>query len=102
MQGMNPPHLVLCPFAKANWHGSPLAVHTSDLNNTSVQHWIVTILLKYEGMDQDMHYHQAIFITLWTMDSRSLVAHAFNSCLILLIRMQTRIELTKELEVLGS
>ena len=99
---MNPPHLVLCPFAKANWHGSPLAVHTSDLNNTSVQHWIVTILLKYEGMDQDMHYHQAIFITLWTMDSRSLVAHAFNNCLILLIRMQTRIELTKELEVLGS
>lgn len=67
MQGMNPPHLVLCPFAKANWHGSPLAVHTSDLNNTSVQHWIVTILLKYEGMDQDMHYHQAIFITLWTI-----------------------------------
>ena len=59
MQGMNPPHLVLlCPFAKANWHESPLAVHTSDLNNTSVQHWIGTILLKYEGMDQDMHYHQ--------------------------------------------
>ena len=104
MQGMNPPPLVLlCPFAKANWHGSPLAVHTSGLNNTYVQHWIGTILLKYEGMDQDMHYHQAIFITLWTIWTQKPGGPCFNNCLILLIRrMLTRIELTKELEVLGS
>ena len=42
-------HLFLfCPFARATWHGSPLAVHTSDLHNTSIQQWIGTILLKHK------------------------------------------------------
>ena len=71
-------HLFLfCPFARATWHGSPLAVHTPDLHNTSIQQWIGTILLKHKKMDQDMmHYLQAVFTTLWTIwTHRNLVVH---------------------------
>lgn len=71
-------HLFLfCPFARATWHGSPLAVHTSDLHNTSIQQWIGAILLKHKKMDQDMmHYLQVALLlfgpfglieTLWSM-----------------------------------
>lgn len=38
-------HLFLhCPFARACWHGSSLAVHTSDLRDLSVQTWICNVL----------------------------------------------------------
>ena len=36
-------HLFLhCLFARARWHGSSLAVHTSDFRDLSVQAWIKT------------------------------------------------------------
>ena len=38
-------HLFLfCPFARATWHGTSLAVHTSDFRNNSIQQWIRRLL----------------------------------------------------------
>ena len=74
----NLPHLMIfCTFAKAVWHDTPLAVHTSDLRNISVQQWLGQILLRHKNLDQDnMKYLQGIFTTLrsiWTY--RNLVVH---------------------------
>lgn len=45
-------HLFLyCPFARVVWHGSSLAVHTSELNNVSIQHWIGTVLQRHKLLD---------------------------------------------------
>lgn len=71
-------HLFLyCPFARATWHGSPLAVHTSNLNDISIQQWVRTILIRHKNMESDsMGYLQAIFTTLWTIwNHRSLVVY---------------------------
>lgn len=64
-------------FARPVWHGSALAIHTSNLNHTSTQEWIGISLLRYKQMDQtSMHCLQAIFSTLWTIWShRNLVIH---------------------------
>ena len=45
-------HLLLfCPFARATWHGTPLAVHTSDLGDVSVQQWLSQLLLKHKKLE---------------------------------------------------
>lgn len=42
-------HLFLfCPFARATWHGTSLAVHTSDLNSYSIQQWIGKLLQQHK------------------------------------------------------
>ena len=62
-------HLFLiCPFAKACWHGSPLAVHTSDLLGISVQQWLKGLIMSHSLDDKVfMEYMQNIFIILWTI-----------------------------------
>lgn len=64
-------HLFLyCSFARAMWHGTTLAVQTSEPRNIFFQDWIrIRIWLnKYKRMDDDsMHYLESIFTTLWTM-----------------------------------
>ena len=62
-------HLFLiCPFARACWHGSPLAVHTSDLLGISMQQWLKGLIMSHSLDDEVfMEYMQKIFITLWTI-----------------------------------
>lgn len=46
-------HLFLyCEFARAIWHGSALNIHTSNLNDISVQGWLSSLLLRYKRMTQ--------------------------------------------------
>ena len=41
-------HLFLhCTFTRACWHGSTLAIHTSDFDNISVQAWLNNIILRF-------------------------------------------------------
>ena len=71
-------HLFLyCSFARAMWHGTTLAVQTSELRNISVQDWFRILLNRFKRMDDDsMHYLQSIFTTLWTMwNHRNRVVH---------------------------
>ena len=35
---------LLCPFARACWHGSSLAVHTTDFSDISVQQWLINLI----------------------------------------------------------
>ena len=44
---------LLCPFTRACWHGSTLAIHYSDFSNIFVQHWLTLLLFKYKvrGID---------------------------------------------------
>ena len=57
---------LLCPFTRACWHGSTLAVHATDFMNLSVQHWLSIILMKFKSRElSSMAYVQAIFTTLW-------------------------------------
>ena len=58
-----------CSFARATWHGTTLAIQTSELRNIfCVQIWIGNLLLSYKGMDSvSMRYLQDMFTTLWTM-----------------------------------
>lgn len=62
-------HLFLhCPFARGCWHGSTLAIHTSDYTNISVQHWLKQLLSIHNLSDSDsMCYLQDIFTILWTV-----------------------------------
>ena len=56
------------PFAKARWHGSTLAVHTSDYTSISIQHWLKQLLSRHNLSDSDsMYYLQDIFTILWTI-----------------------------------
>ena len=65
-------HLFLyCSFARATWHGTTLATHTSELKNISVQNWIGNLLLRHKRMDSvSMRYLHDIFTTLWTVESQ--------------------------------
>ena len=46
-------HLFLYwPFARAIWHGSSLGIHTSELNNVSVQGWVGSLPIRHKRMDQ--------------------------------------------------
>ena len=55
-------HLVLhCPFARACWHGSILAIHTSEFTNISVQHWLKQLLSRNIQSDSDsMNFFQGL------------------------------------------
>ena len=71
-------HLFLhCTFTRACWHGSTLAIHTSDFNNISVQAWLKNIILRLEQLDQErMEYLCSIFTLLWTIwKHRNMVTH---------------------------
>ena len=57
---------LLCPFTRACWHGSTLAVHSSDFNGLSVQKRLSSLLIKFKSREtSSMAYLQAIFTTLW-------------------------------------
>lgn len=62
-------HLFLqCPFARACWHRSTLAIHASDYANISVQQWLNSVLMKHDlKIPDSMVYLQALFTFLWTM-----------------------------------
>lgn len=68
---------LLCPFARACWHGSTLAIHSSDFNNISIQQWLTCLMVKYKRKEENnMAYLQAIFTTLWSMwNHRNKVIH---------------------------
>ncbi|KAL0014559.1 hypothetical protein SO802_001628 [Lithocarpus litseifolius] len=68
---------LLCPFARACWHGLPLAVHTSDLIGISMQQWLRELIVSHNLDDEVfMEYMQNIFITLWTIwTHRNMVVH---------------------------
>ena len=56
---------LLCPFARACWHGSTLAKHASDFSSISIQQWLTFVIVKHKGKDDNtMAYLQAIFTTL--------------------------------------
>ena len=57
-----------CSFARACRHGSPIAIHTSELGVAPVQKWLSNLLIKYNKLEQDMmDYLQAVFTFLWTI-----------------------------------
>ena len=59
---------LLCPFTRAVWHGSTLAIHTSDFTNYSVQYWLKQLILRHDcGDPVAICYLQDVFITLWTI-----------------------------------
>ena len=69
---------LLCPFTRACWHGSALALHSSDFNNTTIQQWLASLLNRYKKKREanSMEYLQAIFTTLWTIwNYRNRVVH---------------------------
>ena len=71
-------HLFLyCSFARAMWHGTTLAIQTSEQRNISVQNWIRNLLNRHERLDEvSMQYLQSIFSALWTLwNHRSMVVH---------------------------
>lgn len=71
-------HMFLhCPFAIACCHGSPLAIHTTNLLHIIVQHWLRNMLASHNlREDVSMEYMQAIFTTLWTIrNHRYMVVH---------------------------
>ncbi|XP_030963645.1 uncharacterized protein LOC115984778 [Quercus lobata] len=71
-------HLLLfCPFTRANWHGTSLAVHTSDFMNCSIQQWLGRLLHIHKALQpESISYLQGIFTTLWTIwTHRNLVVH---------------------------
>lgn len=59
------------------WHGTTLAIQTSELRNISVQNWIRNLLNRHKRLDEvSMQYLQSIFTTLWTLwNHRNRVAH---------------------------
>ena len=57
---------LLCPCTRACWHGSTLAVHSSDFNCLSVKQWLSSLLITFKSREtSSMAYLQAIFTTLW-------------------------------------
>ena len=55
-------------FTKAVWHGSTLAIHTSDFTNCFVQCWLKQLISRHDCRDSvAMCYLQDVFITLWTI-----------------------------------
>ena len=56
---------LLCPFTRACWHGSTLAILSSDFNCLNVQQWLSSLLIKFKSKEtSSMAYLQAIFTTL--------------------------------------
>ena len=59
---------LLCPFARAIWHGSTLSIHTFEFSNLSIHQWLKSILFNHKGKDDiSMAYLQAVFTTLWSI-----------------------------------
>ena len=59
---------LLCPFSRACWHGSTLAIHSTDYSSSSVQQWLISLLIKFKTREiTSMAYLQAIFTTLWNI-----------------------------------
>ena len=49
-------------------HGSSLGIHTSELNNVSVQGFVGSLLIRHKRMDQEsMKYLQTLFTVLWSI-----------------------------------
>ena len=47
-------HLFLhCPFTRACWHGTTLAIHNSDVNNLPVQLWLKQLISRHDLRDLD-------------------------------------------------
>ena len=58
---------LLCPFARACWHGSSSAVHTSDFSDISVQQRLINLINALSWNEEgSFDYMQSIFTTLWT------------------------------------
>ena len=77
-QEENNTHLfLLCPFSRACWHGTLLAIHSSDFCNISIQQWLTGVINNHNSKDYiSMNYLQAIFTTLWTIwNHRNRVVH---------------------------
>ena len=56
---------LLCSFLRACWHGTTLAIHSSDFNNMSVQQWLSGVITMHNSKDPNvMNYLQALFTTL--------------------------------------
>ena len=68
---------LLCPFSRACWHGSTLAIHSSNFNNVSIQQWLSIIISNHNCKDLgSMTYLQSLFTTLWTIwNHRNQVVH---------------------------
>ncbi|XP_050278159.1 uncharacterized protein LOC126719671 [Quercus robur] len=68
---------LLCSFSRACWHGTTLAIHSSDFNNLSVQQWLTGVITKHNNKDPNvMNYLQALFTTLWSIwNHRNKVVH---------------------------
>ena len=62
-------HLFLLhPLTRACWHGSGLAVHSSDITSITVQQWLTSLLLKHKKKEaHSMEYLQAVFTYLWSI-----------------------------------
>ena len=62
-------HLFLhCTFARACWHRSTLALHTSEFINISVQQWLKHLLSRTTQNGSDsMNFLQDVFVILWTI-----------------------------------
>ena len=59
---------LLCPFTRDVWHGSTLAIHTSDFTNYSIQYWLKQLISRHDWRDPiSMCYLQDVFFTLWTI-----------------------------------
>ena len=43
---------LLFPFARACWHGSPLAIHNYDLIGISVQQWLRELIVSHNLNDE--------------------------------------------------
>ncbi|KAL0001440.1 hypothetical protein SO802_015221 [Lithocarpus litseifolius] len=68
---------LLCLFSRACWHGSTLAIHSSDFSNISIQQWLTVIMNNHNSKDPtSMNYLPSLFITLWTIwNHRNRVVH---------------------------
>lgn len=44
---------LLCPFTRACWHGTTLAIHTSDVNNLPAQLWLKQLISRHDLRDLD-------------------------------------------------
>ena len=59
---------LLCPLTRACWHGSNLAVHSSDFTSITVQQWLTSLLLRHKKKEaHSTEYLQAVFTYLWSI-----------------------------------
>ena len=56
-------------FTRACWHGSTLAIHTSDFDNISVQASLNNNILRFRQLDQERMEHLCSIFTLDNLES---------------------------------